>query len=254
MTMLKIRIIPCLLFKNWGIVKSVKFDEQRVVGDPTTVARVFNQRNADELIFLDIMATREGKEPNYKVIESIAQECFMPLTIGGGISDSESARRLFEIGADKVAINTAAVTKPELITELASRYGSQAVVVSIDAKRTAEGYKAFIRSGKKETQLTPVELARRVEELGAGEILLNSIDQDGTMEGYDIGLIREVSSSVKIPVIAAGGCGKLQDFVDAVKSGNADAVCGASIFYWVGESIITAKAYMEKAGLNVRVL
>lgn len=252
--MLKLRIIPCLLFKDWGIVKSMQFDELRRVGDPTTCARVFNERNADELIFLDIMAGREGKPPNFKVIEEIASECFMPLTIGGGIRRMEEVDKLFEIGADKVCINTAAVKNPEFITEIARKYGSQAVVVSIDAKKVADKYKVFISSGKEETEYTAAELAKKAESLGAGEILLNSIDNDGLTQGYDIKLIKEVASIVRIPLIAAGGCGKLQDFVDAIQLGNADAVCAASIFYFVGESIITAKKYMYEKGLNVRLI
>lgn len=252
--MLKVRIIPCLLFKNRTIVKSVKFDEHRMVGDPTTVARVFNQRNADELIFLDIISTINNTEPNFKVIEDIAQECYMPLTIGGGIKTIEHVDKLFEIGADKVSINSATIERPDLITEISNKYGSQAVIASIDAKKTDCGYKVFTSCGQKETSFSPIELAKKVELLGVGEILLNSIDNDGVMNGYDIELIRSVSEAVNIPVIVAGGCGKLQDFVEAVKQGNADAVCAASIFYFVGESIITAKNYMSNKGINVRLL
>jgi cyclase len=252
-SMLKIRIIPCLLFKERTIVKSVKFSDLRMVGDPTTVARVFNERNADELIFLDIMSTKEGKEPNFTVIEDIAKECFMPLTIGGGIRTIEHAEHLFKIGADKICINTALIKKPELITKLSEKYGAQAVVVSIDVKKTEEGYKVFTASGKEETSFTPTELAKKAESLGAGEILLTSIDQDGTMEGYDLELIKEVASQVSIPLIVGGGCGKLQDFSDAIKQG-ADAVCAASIFFFVGESIITTKRYLKDRGLPVRIL
>lgn len=249
--MLKTRIIPCLLFKDRAIVKSVGFSEIRMIGDPTTVARVFNQREADELIFLDIMATREKRGPNFKVIEEIAKECFMPLTIGGGIRNLDEADRLFQIGADKISLNTAAVKNPGLIKQVSEKYGSQAVVVSIDAKKKGDGYKAFISSGTEDSGLTSVELAKKAEDMGAGEILINSIDEDGRMNGYDTQLIKEVSGSVNIPVIAAGGCGKLGDFEDAIKSG-ADAVCAASIFYFVGESIITSKKYMLEKGIKVR--
>ena len=252
--MLKVRIIPCLLFSGRTIVKSVEFKDWRMVGDPTTCARVFNERNADELIFLDIIASRENKKPNFKVIEDIAKECFMPLTIGGGIRTIDDADKLFEIGADKITINTAVVKKPLLITKIAEKYGSQAVVASIDAKKVGSSYDVYISSGTEETKFSPVELAKKAQELGAGEILLNSIDRDGTMQGYDLELIRSVSEAVSIPVVAAGGCGKLQDFVDAVKRGRADAVCGASIFFFVGESIITAKNYMDQQGIPVRVL
>jgi cyclase len=252
--MLKKRIIPCLLFNNRTIVKSVQFKNLRIVGDPTTCARVFNTRNADELIFLDIAATRENKGPNFKVIEDIARECFMPLCIGGGIRTIEEARQLFDIGADKIVINTRAAHEPAFITEISGKFGSQAVVVSIDAKAVDEGYQVFTSCGKVKTGYSPVELAIQAELLGAGEILLNSIDKDGEMNGYDLELIKQVSSAVNIPVIAAGGCGKLQDFVDAIKTGGADAVSAASIFFFVGESIITAKNYMNKAGIPVRLI
>lgn len=252
--MLKIRIIPCLLFKERTIVKSVNFKNLRMVGDPTTCARVFNQRNADEMIFLDIMASRENKDPNFKVIEDIARECFMPLTIGGGIKNMDHVDKLFEIGADKIAVNTAAIKDQEFLKSIAKKYGSQALVVSIDARKINNQYKVFISGGIEQTEYTPIELAKKAEQLGAGEILLNSIDKDGTMKGYDLELIKQITSQVKIPVIAAGGAGKLQDFVDAVEKANADAVCAASIFYFVGESIITSKDYMQKKGLNMRIL
>lgn len=252
--MLKIRIIPCLLFNNRTIVKSVNFKNLRMIGDPTTCARVFNKRNADEMIFLDILASRENRDPNFKVISDIANECFMPLTIGGGVRNMEHVDKLFKIGADKISINTIAVKNPEFIKMVAEKYGSQSVVVSIDAKKVNGKYKAFISCGTEETEYTPAELAKKAESLGAGEIILNSIDRDGLMNGYDIDLIKEVSSSVKIPLIAAGGCGSLQDFVDAVKLGEADAVCAASIFFFVGESIITAKEYMASKGLKMRLI
>lgn len=252
--MLKVRIIPCLLFKERTIVKTYQFGTFRMVGDPTTVARVFNERNADELIFVDIMASREHKAPNFKVIADLANECFMPLTIGGGIRGMSDVDHFFRIGADKISLNTAAVAAPALITEIARKYGSQAVVASIDAKKAGDQYKVFISGGTVETAFDPVTLAKRVEKLGAGEILLNSIDRDGTQKGYDLDLIRDVASAVHIPVIACGGCGKLQDFVDAVIIGSADAVCAASIFYYVGESIITSKKYMHDHGLPMRIL
>ncbi len=254
--MLAVRIIPCLLFKDNTIVKSYKFQDDllRMVGDPTTVARVFNNRNADELIFLDIVASRNMTEPNYDVLEKIARECYMPLTIGGGISKIEHVDRLFKIGADKVAINTSAVKNPELITEIANKYGSQAIVVSIDVKEIDNHYKSFIIAGKVESEFDPVAFAKRMEQMGAGEILLNSIDKDGTREGYDLDLIKQVSDAVNIPVIALGGCGKIQDLVDAIKIGNAAAVCAATIFYYVGESMITIKKYLNEKNVNVRLI
>lgn len=252
--MLKIRIIPCLLFKGRTIVKSVEFENFRMIGDPTTCARVFNQRKADEMVFLDIMASREHTEPNFKVIEDIAHEAFMPLTIGGGITKIEHVDKLFDIGADKISLNTAAVKNPSFITEISKKYGAQAVVVSIDAKKVNGIYKAFIKGGTEETPFTPIELAKKVEELGAGEILLNSIENDGMMKGYDLELIKQVSSEVKIPVIAVGGCGTLEDLYKAITEAGADAVCAASIFFFVGESIITMKKYLNDKSLNVRLL
>ena len=252
--MLKVRIIPCLLFQNRTIVKSVKFKDLRMVGDPTTCARVFNERKADELIFLDIVASRESKKPNFKVIEDIAHECFMPLTIGGGIRTMKDVDTLFEIGADKISINTAAVKNPGLIRDVSKKYGSQAVVVSIDVQMVGENqYKSFILSGTEDIEFTPIELAKKAESLGAGEILLNSIDRDGVMNGYDCELIKQVSEELNIPLIAVGGCGSLQDFVDAIEIGKADAVCAASIFFWVGESIITVKQYIDKNKIPVRL-
>lgn len=252
--MLKTRIIPCLLFKERTIVKSVNFTNLRMIGDPPTAARVFNERNADEMIFLDIMASRNNKEPNFQVIEDIAKECFMPLTIGGGVRNMDHVSRLFKVGADKISLNSIVIKKPELIKEIVKKYGSQAVVISIDAKKINGEYKVFISGGQEETDYTPIELAKKVESFGAGEILINSIDRDGLMNGYDIDLIKLISSSVNIPVIAVGGCGKLQDFVDAVKLGGADAVSAASIFYFIGESMITIKNYLQQKGLNVRIL
>lgn len=224
-----------------------------MVGDPTTCARVFNERNADELIFLDIIASRENRQPNFMVIEDIARECFMPLSIGGGIRTLEDVDKLFNIGADKVIVNTSAFKTPELITHIAHKYGSQAITVSIDAKRMNGRYKVFVSCGREEIPFTPLEWSKEAQNMGAGEILLNSIDEDGKMNGYDIQLIKEVSAAVDIPVIAAGGCGKLQDFVEAIKTGGADAVCAASVFFFIGESIITSKDYMHSKGIPVRL-
>jgi len=251
--MLKTRIIPCILFKDRTVVKSEQFTNFRMVGDPTTVARVFNERNADEMIFLDVMATRENKEPNFKVFEDIAKECFMPLSIGGGIKTMEHADKMFRIGADKIVLNTPLVENKNLIKEIVKKYGSQAVIASIDAKKTKEGYKAFTRAGTKSTEFSPSQLAKIAEDLGVGEIFLNSIDNDGTTSGYDLDLIREVSSSINIPLIVCGGAGKNSDFLNAIKEG-ADAVCAASIFYYVGESIISSKKFLKDNGIDVRVI
>ena len=225
----------------------------RMVGDPTTCTRVFNERNADELIFLDIVASRENTSPNFGVIEDIAHECLMPLNIGGGIRTIEDADRLFEIGADKITINTSAVKCPELIVSISDKYGAQSLSVSIDAMRVDNRYKAFICSGKEETEYSPSELAMKAEALGAGEILLNSIDEDGRMNGFDLNLIKEVTDAINIPLVAAGGCGKLQDFVEAVTIGGANSVSAASIFFFAGESIITIKNFLNEQGIPVRL-
>ncbi len=253
--MLKTRVIPCLLFKERTIVKSLEFKDFRMVGDPTTCARVFNERNADEMAFLDIMASRKNQEPNFKVIEDIAKECFMPLAIGGGIKNMQHIDKLFEIGEDKMILNTALIKNPEFIKEIVKKYGSQAVVISIDAKKINEEgeYTTFILGAQEQTQFTPEQLAKKAQELGAGEILLNSIDNDGKMQGYDLELIKRVSKEITIPLVAVGGAGKLHDCVDSIKAG-ADAVCAASIFYFEGESIITIKDYMQKQGIQMRVL
>ncbi len=250
--MLKIRIIPVLLFKNWGIVKSVKFTDLRVVGDPTTNARVFNQRNADELVFLDIIASRENKGPNFEVIKNIAKECFMPLTIGGGINSMEDVDQLFEIGADKLSFNTSLFHNPDLIRAVVGKYGSQAVVASIDVDNSQKLMQVKTRCGTEDTGYTALTAVRLAEDLGVGEILLNSIDRDGTATGYDLELITAVTQASNLPVIACGGCGKLADLLDASRAG-ADALSAATIFYYVGESIITIKNYLAKEGLPVRL-
>lgn len=249
---LKTRIIPCLLFNDRTIIKSVKFGSYRMIGDPTTVARVFNSRNSDEIIFLDINATKLNLPPNYRVIEDIAKECFMPIAIGGGVSCMEHVDKLFSIGADKIILNTSLVEHPALVAAIAEKYGTQAVVASIDVKRINNEFRVHIRGGSIETPLHPVELAIRAEMLGVGEIFLTSIDNDGTLQGYDLELISVVSRATKLPVIASGGCGKLQDFVDAVTIAGADAVSAGSIFYFVGESMITAKRFMSANGISVR--
>lgn len=225
----------------------------RVVGDPTTNARIFNQRNADELIFLDIMATKEKREPNFEVIKSVTQECFMPLTFGGGISKIEHIDRLFDIGADKVSLNTAIYENPKLLTNAANKYGSQAVVASIDVDNSAGNMQVKTRCGTESLEKSIIDTVKLVEELGAGEILLNSIDRDGTSLGYDLDLVKLVASESRLPVIACGGCGKLSDFKEVINVG-ANAVCAATIFHYVGESIITAKNYLHSQGHPVRLV
>lgn len=233
--MLKTRVMPCLLLRNRGLVKTVKFKNPAYVGDPINTIRIFNEKEVDELILLDITATIEDKEVNYQVISEVASECFMPLTYGGGIRSIESAKRIFNIGVEKIAINSSALENLGFIKELADVFGSQSVVVSIDVKKTLLGkYIVFAKGGRESTKNDPVEWAKNVENLGAGEILLTSIDRDGTFEGYDIELIKRVSSAVNIPVIACGGAGKIDDLTDAVCKGGAAAVATGSMVVYQG--------------------
>jgi len=252
--MLKIRIMPTLLFKDLGLVKGKGFDSWRRVGSVMQSIKVYNMREVDELIFLDISATDEGRRPDFVAIDELADECFMPLTVGGGVRALEDFEQLLKVGADKVAINTAAVEQMDLIAEAARTFGSQCVVVSIDARRVSQGkFRVFTHSGKILVDIGPVELARRSEQSGAGEILLTSIDRDGTMEGYDIDLIREVAGSVSVPVIASGGAGTYEDFVKAIEVGKASAVAAASIFHFTHQTPLGAKQFLASRGYEVRL-
>ena len=254
--MLKTRVIPILLFKdpNIGLVKSVQFDWLRTVGNPINSARVYNSRNVDELIFLDIGARRDNRLINYKAVNDIFKECFMPLTVGGEIETIEDVRKLLLIGADKISINTAAIERPELISEIANSYGSQCVVVSIDAKKSPEGkYLVYCSGGQKKTNLSPDLWAKQAEKLGAGEILITSIDRDGTRQGYDIQLIKNITNAVKIPVIAAGGAGNPDHFVEAVKKCSANALAAASIFHFTQFTPNSIKQKMRQANIPVRL-
>jgi len=234
--MLQTRVMPCLLLKNSGLVKTIKFKDPSYVGDPVNAIRIYNEKEVDELIFLDITATTEQKRPNFDVISQIASECFMPVAYGGGIRDIEDARRLFSMGIEKIAINSFAVEQPDFVRKAAEQFGSQAVVVSIDAKKTPKGYEVMTHGGTRPTGLDPATFAKRMEETGAGEILINSIDRDGTLEGYDIELIRSVSSAVGVPVIAVGGAGKVEHFTEAVKQGGASAVAAGSMVVYFGRN------------------
>lgn len=251
--MLKVRIIPTLLLKDGRLIKTKQFDTYRDVGNPQTVAKIYDAQFADELIFLDITATTEKRNQLFDTIRGVAEECFMPLTVGGGVSSVEDARALLECGADKVAVNSAAVERPSLLTEIANKFGISTVVASIDYKKNSVGdYEVFTCRGKKATDLHPVDWAKEVERLGAGEILLTNIENEGMMCGYDIDTIREVSDSVSIPVIASGGVGTVQDFVDGHVKGHASAVAGASIFHFTDQGMFKAHSAMKEAGLNVR--
>jgi len=231
----KVRIIPVLLLKHLGLEKTIRFRDPVYIGSPINAARVFNGRNVDELILLDIAATAEHRGPVVDLVSQISEEAFMPVTVGGGVSSVEMIRDLLHAGADRAVINTAAVEQPGLITAAAERFGRQCIVVSIDAKRRADGtYEVFTHGGGNATGLDPLAHARRVEALGAGEILLTSIDRDGTMEGYDVELIRRVSDAVDIPVIACGGAGSVRHLAAAIDGGHASAVAAGAFFLFFG--------------------
>ena len=243
-----------LLLRDGRMIKTKQFDSFRDVGNPKTVAKVYNAQKADELIFLDITATDEKRNFLLDVIRSVAEECLIPITAGGGIKSIDQARELLQSGADKIAINTAAVEDPDFIKKLSEKFGKSTVVVSIDFKKNSNGQnEVFICRGKKSTGLEPVAWAKEVEELGAGEILLTSIDKEGMMTGYDLETIKLVSGAVSIPVIASGGVGTVQDLVDGIEIGRASAVAAGSIFHFTDQSIIKGHSYMRSAGLPVRI-
>jgi cyclase len=248
------RIIPCLDVDNGRVVKGVQFVDIRDAGDPVEVARRYNEEGADEITFLDITASSDDRGTIVHVVEQVASEVFIPLTVGGGIRTVEDVRRMLLAGADKVAINTAAVFNPEFVKEAADRIGSQAIVVAIDAKSVGEGkWEIFTHGGRKPTGIDAIEWARKMTDYGAGEILLTSMDRDGTRIGFDNVLTRAVAGAVTIPVIASGGVGNLQHLVDGVKEGGADAVLAASIFHFAEYSIGEAKRFMAEQGVEVRL-
>lgn len=252
--MLKFRIMPTLLFKNFGLVKGEQFDSWRQVGSVMQAVKVYNMREVDELVFLDINATPENRSPDFEMIDEIADECFMPLTVGGGIKTIEDVQRLLQVGADKVSINTSAVFSPQLIQSAALEFGSQCIVVSIDVKKVSSNrYEVYTHCGNQATGKDPVDLAKEVENLGAGEILLTSIDQDGTMKGYDIDLIKRVTNSVSIPIIASGGAGNYEHLAQAILEGEASAVAAASIFHFTQQTPLEAKHYLFEKGIPVRL-
>jgi len=251
--MLKVRVIPCLDVKDGRVVKGVNFVSLRDAGDPVEQATAYDAAGADELMFLDITASHERRGAILDVIARTADVCFMPLSVGGGIRQVEDARRLLLAGADKISVNTAAVENPDLISACADAFGSQAVVVAIDAKRTAEGWKVFTYGGRTDTGLDVVEYAAGAVKRGAGEILLTSMDRDGAKTGYDLDLLKAVTSAVNVPVIASGGAGNAQHMVDAVTQGGADAVLAASIFHFGEVSVAEVKREMAKARIPVRI-
>jgi cyclase len=249
--MLKVRIIPTLLFKDHGLVKGVGFDSWRRVGTALPAIKVYNTREVDELVFLDISANRENRSLDFTEVDRLADECFMPLTVGGGIRSTEDIKKALRAGADKVAINSAAIERPELIREGAYAFGAQCIVLSIDVRKTANGYRVFSHSGTHDTGLDAVEWAKRAESLGAGEILLTSIERDGTQEGYDLDLLRSVTAAVTIPVIAAGGAGCYEDMAKALKEG-CSAVAAASMFHFTQQTPLEAKRYLAERGFPAR--
>lgn len=252
--MLTKRIIPCLDVKNGRVVKGTSFGELRDAGDPVELARFYYQEGADELVFLDITATPEGRNTMVDVVERISEEVFIPLTVGGGLRSIDDMKRMLRAGADKVSINTAAVLKPTLIREGADKFGSQCIVVAIDAKRIGKAqWEVYTYSGQKPTGIDALNWVRQVVELGAGEILLTSIDADGHRAGYDIELTRTISEAVSVPVIASGGAGTLEDLYQALVAGRADAVLAASIFHYEIYSISETKEYLAKRGLPIRI-
>lgn len=255
--MLTKRIIPCLDVKDGRVVKGTSFVQLRDAGDPVELAAYYYQQGADELVFLDISATPEGRDTLVDVVERISREVFMPLTVGGGLRTTADIRRMLNAGADKISINTAAVLTPNFITEGAEKFGSQCIVVAIDAARVANDSKprweVYTHSGQKPTGLDAVFWAKRAVKLGAGEILLTSIDADGHRAGYDIELTRAISEAVTVPVIASGGAGNLEDLYEALVDGKADAVLAASIFHYGMHSVRETKEYLAKRGIPVRL-
>ena len=252
--MLAKRIIPCLDVTAGRVVKGVSFVELRDAGDPVEIAKRYDEQGADELTFLDITASSDDRGIIFRIIEQVAEQVFIPLTVGGGVREVQDVRNLLNAGADKVSINTSAVVNPQLVADASARYGSQCIVVAIDAKQTAPNkWEVFTHGGRKATGLDVIEWAKKMQQLGAGEILLTSMDQDGQKRGFDLALTRAVTDALEIPVIASGGVGNLQHLADGVKQGGADAVLAASIFHFGEYTVQQAKQYMSQQGIEVRL-
>ncbi len=251
--MLKNRIIPCLDVKSGRVVKGINFVNLKDAGDPVEQAKIYSDGGADEICFLDITASNENRDTIYDVVEKTSKKCFVPLTVGGGVRSIEDINKLLNCGADKVSINTAAVENPALVKDSSKKFGSQCIVVAIDAKKNGKKWEIFTHGGRKNTGINALEFAKKMEESGAGELLVTSMDRDGTQVGYDIELISKISSDINIPVIASGGVGNLDHLVDGIKLGNASAVLAASIFHYGKYSVKQAKEYLNSKGIPVRI-
>ena len=251
--MLKNRIIPCLDVKNGRVVKGINFVDLKDAGDPVEQAKIYSDGGADEICFLDITASNENRDTIYNVVKDTSKKCFVPLTVGGGVRSVDDINKLLNCGADKVSINTAAVQNAELVIESSKKFGSQCIVVAIDAKKNGEIWEVFTHGGRKNTGINAIEFAKKMEESGAGELLITSMDRDGTQVGYDIDLMNKISSIINIPVIASGGVGNLDHLVDGIKLGKASAVLAASIFHYGKYSVKEAKQYLDSKGIPVRI-
>ena len=251
--MLKNRIIPCLDVKNGRVVKGINFVDLKDAGDPVEQAKIYSDGGADEICFLDITASNENRNTIYDVVEKTSKKCFVPLTVSGGVRSIEDINKLLNCGADKVSINTSAVQNPKVVIESSKKFGSQCIVVAIDAKKNGDTWEVFTHGGRNKTGIDAIEFAKIMEDSGAGELLVTSMDRDGTQVGYDIELMLKISSKVNIPVIASGGVGNLDHLVDGIKLGNASAVLAASIFHYGKHSVKEAKEYLDSKGIPVRI-
>jgi len=247
------RIIPCLDVNDGRVVKGINFIELKDAGDPVEIAKSYNEQGADELTFLDITASSDNRGLLFDIVEKVANQIFIPLTVGGGVRNCEDIRNLLNSGADKVGINTSAIINPDFVSESSSRFGSQAIVVAIDAKKVDDNYEVFTHGGRNPTGIDAILWAKKMAEYGAGELLVTSMDRDGTKSGFDNNLMKLISDSVDIPIIASGGAGNLKHLVDGVKEGEADAVLAASIFHYGEYSIQEAKKYMQEYGIEMRI-
>ena len=251
--MLKNRIIPCLDVKNGRVVKGINFVDLKDAGDPVEQASIYSDNGADEICFLDITASNENRDTIYEVVKETSKRCFVPLTVGGGVRSVDDINKLLNCGADKVSINTAAVQNPSVVIDSSKKFGSQCIVVAIDAKKNDESWEIFTHGGRNSTGIDAIDFAILMEKNGAGELLVTSMDRDGTQKGYDIDLMSKISSSVNIPVIASGGVGNLDHLVEGIKTGKASAVLAASIFHYGKYSIKEAKEYLDSKGIPVRI-